>query len=83
VLKVKEETSLSFSLSGEVGCEELESCIKKAGIWGDVSALNLSRLAKLLMNEDLEEKARHELLQYAKKVCKVDVRMKKKDENEY
>ena len=62
--------------------KELEEFIKEAGIWNDVSGLNLTRLTKILEDEDLDNKIREGLLKFAEEVYKVDVRLVKKREPE-
>lgn len=78
VLKVIEETVLSFPKSGEEGREALEKCIKKAGIWEDVSGLNLARLNKLIDEEVLKKKTQNGLLKFAAEELEVSVRFIKK-----
>lgn len=83
ILKVTSENTLAFPKSGEDGREDLEDCIKKAGIWDEVSGLNLSRLVKLIKEEKLDEKNRNALMKYADEVDDVNVRLlKKKNEDE-
>jgi putative RecB family exonuclease len=79
-LKVTEETALSFPRSGEDNRDALEVCIKKAGIWEKVSGLNLSRLVKLIENEDIDTKTKNRLLRFAEEVDKFDIRLIKKRE---
>jgi len=75
MLKVIEETVLNFPKAGEEGREELERCIKKAGVWAEVSGLNLARLVKLIENEDLDRKIKNGLLKFAEEVEEVNVRL--------
>jgi putative RecB family exonuclease len=82
ILKVIEETILSFPKSGEEGREELEGCIKNAGIWEEVSGLNLARLAKLIENEEINKKVRNGLLKFAEEVDGVKVRLAKRRNEE-
>lgn len=79
-LKITEETTLSFPRSGEADREALERCVKKAGIWEEVSGLNLSRLVRLIEDEDLDRKTKIRLLRFAEKVEKVGIRLGKKRE---
>ena len=80
LLKITEETTLSFPRSGDVDREALERCVKKAEIWEDVSGLNLSRLVRLIEDEDLDKKIKIRLLRFAEKVEKVGIRLVKKRE---
>jgi putative RecB family exonuclease len=83
MLKVIEETIFNFPKAGEEGREELERCIKKAGIWEDVSGLNLAKLSRLIEDENLYIKVINRLLRFAEEVAEVKVRlMKKKDSEE-
>jgi putative RecB family exonuclease len=82
VLKIVEKTSWAFPLSGEEGREELERFIRKAGLWEEASILNLSRLAKLLDNEDLDQGLREELLGFAEEEDKTNVKLIGKAESE-
>lgn len=82
MLRISEDNILQFPRADEEGREELEEFIKKAGIWDDVSGLNLSRLMKLLDNEDLNNKIRSGLLKFAEEKDKVRVRLVKKREDE-
>jgi putative RecB family exonuclease len=77
-LKITEETTLSFPHSGEDDREALERCIKKAGIWEEVSGLNLSRLVKLIENEDIDTKTRNRLMRFAEEMEAVNVRLVKR-----
>lgn len=69
---------LSFPKSGEEGREELEKHVKKAGIWEEVSGLNLSRLAKILEDDNLDSRIRKQLLKFAEEVKETNVRLVKK-----
>jgi putative RecB family exonuclease len=83
LLKITEETTLSFPRSGEDDREALERCIKKAGIWEEVSGLNLSRLVRLIEDEALDQRIRNRLMRFAEEVGEVKVRLiRKKIEEE-
>jgi len=82
VLKIVEKTVLQFLRSGEEGREALEKFIKKAGIWEDVSGLNLSRLSKLVKDEMFDKKTIASLLKFAEEVPDVKVKLTKKREDE-
>ena len=82
ILKIVEKTVLQFLHSGEEGREELETYIKKIGIWEDVSGLNLARLTKLVSDEALDKRTITNLLKYAEEVPGVKVRLVKKREVE-
>jgi len=81
-LKITEEEVLQFPKSGEEGREELERYVKKAGIWEDVSGLNLVRLAKILEDDNLDNKIKNGFLKFAEEVDEVKVRLvKRKNED--
>jgi len=82
ILRVTEETVFNFPRSGEERREELEKYIKKAGIWEDVSGLNLARLNKVIYNDELDKKTRNGLLKLAKETDEVRVRLVKKESEE-
>ena len=64
------------------GREELEKYIKKAGIWEEVSLLNLARLSKMIEDKELDKKIKNGLLKFAEEVDAVKVRLVKKKEEE-
>ncbi|MGD0275841.1 MAG: PD-(D/E)XK nuclease family protein [Syntrophales bacterium] len=78
ILKITEENSLTFPRSGEDRREELEDCIKKAGIWDHVSGLNLSRLVKYVCNEGLDRKTKDQLMRFAEDVSELNVKLLKR-----
>jgi len=82
IVKVIEETVLSFPKSGEEGREELEKCIKRAGKWEQVSGLNLARLNKLIENEEIDQRTRNRLMRFAEEVKEVNVKLIKKEVEE-
>jgi putative RecB family exonuclease len=82
ILNVIEETVLNFPKAGEELREALEKCIKKAGIWEEVSGLNLSRLIRLIENEDIDTKTRNSLMRFAKEVEKINIKLRKKKEED-
>ncbi len=77
-LKVTEEEVLSFPKSGDEGREALERFIKKAGIWEDVSGLNLARLSRMVEDEVLDKKTQNGLLKFAEMEEQMSVKMVKK-----
>ena len=81
-LKITEAEGLSFPKSGEEGREELEMYVKKSGIWEEVSGLNLSRLAKILEDDNLDNKIKNGLLKFAEEVEETNVRLVKKKKGE-
>lgn len=82
-LKITEKTVLQFLHSGEEGREEFEMYIKKAGIWEDVSGLNLAKLSKLVNEGALDKKIITGLLKFAEKIQDIKVKLvKKKEDNE-
>lgn len=78
ILKVIEETVLSFPKVGEQGRDELEKCIKKAGIWEEVSVLNLARLIRMIEDDDLDTKTVNRLIRFGEECVDVSVRLLKK-----
>lgn len=81
MLKVIEETVINFPKAGEELREELEKCIKKGGIWEEVSGLNLAKLDRLIEDEALDQRTRNRLMRFAEEVEEVKVRLvKKRDE---
>lgn len=80
MLRITEENGLAFPRSGEERREELERFIKKAGIWDEVSGLNLARLSKILEDDKLDSRIKNGLLKFAEKVDGVKVRLVKKRE---
>lgn len=82
MLKVLEKTGLAFPCAGEEGREELEKYVKKAGIWEEVSGLNVSRLAKILEDDNLDSRIRKQLLKFAEEVEETKVRLVKKKAEE-
>jgi putative RecB family exonuclease len=82
MLRITEDTVLSFPRSGEESREELESCIKNAGIWEEVSGLNLARLQKFLDDKELDKKIRNGLLKFTEEIEKTSVRLVKRREEE-
>jgi putative RecB family exonuclease len=81
-LRITEEKVLQFLRSGEEGREELEEYIRKAGIWEEVSGLNLKRLARIVEDETVDKKIINGLLQFAEEVNKINLRLVKKREDE-
>jgi len=81
-LKITEEEVLQFPKSGEEGREELERYVKKAGIWEDISGLNLVRLAKILEDDNLDSRIRKQVLKFAEEVEETNVRLVKKKAGE-
>ncbi len=82
VLKVSEVSSPAFPGAGAEGRAELEECIRKAGIWDEVSVLSLPRLVKMVREGKVDRDTGETLMKYAEEVCKASVRLvKKKEEN--
>ena len=81
-LRISKDTVLQFPLANEEDREELEQFIKKAGIWEEVSGLNLARLNKCIQDERLKPKIRKGLLKFADEIDKVSVRLMKKRDRE-
>lgn len=78
MLKISECKGVQFPLAKEDGREDLEAFIKRSGIWDEVSGLNISRLVKLLDNEDLDVKIRNGLLKFAEEKDSARVKLVKK-----
>lgn len=81
-LRISEDTKFQFPRAYEEGREELEKFIKKAGMWEELSVLNIRRLEKIIEDEDLDNKIRNGLSKFAGEVDKVSVRLVKKREEE-
>lgn len=81
-LKIIEEAVLEFPHSREEGREDLERYIKKAGIWENVSGLNLSRLAKMVENGEFDHRIMKGLSKFAEQRDSVSVRLVKKRKEE-
>ncbi len=81
-MRIIEEKGLQFPRSGEEGREEFERYLKKAGIWEDVSGLNLSRLVKIVEEGEIDNKIRKGILKFGAEMDKVNVRLIKKREIE-
>jgi putative RecB family exonuclease len=81
-LRISEDMAYQFPLSGEEGRKELEQFIKKAGIWEEVSGLNLAKLQKFLDDEELDKKIRNGLLKFAEEIENTSLRLVKKREKE-
>lgn len=82
MLRITEDTVLYFPHSGEDGREDLERCIKKVGIWEDVSGLNLARLVKMIDDGELDKRTRNRLMRFAEEVEEVNVRLVKRRNEE-
>jgi putative RecB family exonuclease len=82
MLKISEGKGYQFPRSQEEGREDLEKFIKKAGMWEQLSMLNIRRLEKVVEDEDLNQKIRNDLLKFAEESDKVSVRLVKKREEE-
>ena len=81
-LRITEEKVLQFLRAGEDGRKELEEYVRKAGIWEEVSGLNLKRLARIVEDETVDKKIINGLLQFAEEVNKTNLRLVKKREDE-
>ncbi|MBM4305949.1 MAG: PD-(D/E)XK nuclease family protein [Deltaproteobacteria bacterium] len=82
LLKIVESEGLQFPQSKQEGRNELEEYIKKAGIWDQVSGLNLSRLSKMIEEETFDKKITDQLLKYGERIAKTTVRLSKKKEED-
>ena len=81
-LRISEKMAYQFPRSNEEGREELEQFVKKAGIWEDVSGLNLARLQKCLDDEELDKKIKDGLIKFAEEVNDVKMRLVKKNKED-
>jgi putative RecB family exonuclease len=81
-LRITEEKVLQFLRAGEDGREELEEYVRKAGIWEEVSGLNLKRLARIVEDGAVDKKIINGLLKFAEEVNKTNVRLVKTREDE-
>jgi len=84
MLKILEDTVIQFPRAEEEGREKLEEFIKKVGMWDEVSGLILSRLQKIINDDDLDKQIRNGLLKFAEEMdrVRVNVRLVKKREEE-
>jgi putative RecB family exonuclease len=77
-LSVKASMVLDFPKAGDEKRPELEACLKKLGVWEQVSGLTLTRLAQLAKDENIYEKTRKQLMKYAQEIERMSVRLVKK-----
>jgi putative RecB family exonuclease len=83
LLKVVESEDLKFPHANGEKRGELEECVKKAGIWEQVSSLNLPTLSKMVKEETFDKKIMDQLLKFGERKTKTSVRLtKKKAEDE-
>jgi putative RecB family exonuclease len=82
LLKIVESEVLQFPHTDEEERDELEEYIKKAGIWEQVSGLNLSTLSKMIKEETFEKKILDRLLKFGEKILKTSVKLAKKKVDE-
>jgi len=78
LLKIVESEALQFPLANEEKRDELEEYVKKAGIWDQVSGLNLSALSKMVKEETFEKKIMDRLLKFGERITKTSVKLAKK-----
>jgi hypothetical protein len=81
-LRISEDTKFQFPRADEEGREALERFIKKAGMWEELSLLNIRRLEKIIEEEELDKKVQDRLLKFAEEIEKTSVRLVKKREEE-
>ena len=82
LLKIVESGAIQFPRTDEERRNELEEYIKKAGIWDQVSGLNLSTLSKMVKEETFEKKIMDTLLNFAERITKTSVKLAKKKVDE-
>ena len=75
MLKILEESVISFPGSGDEGREDLENIIKKAGLWESVSGLNLSRLNKAIDEQSIEPDVIRKIIELGVTTEKISVRL--------
>lgn len=78
LLRIIEKTTLDFPKAGDENRESLETILKSAGIWEIVSVLNLSRLSKAILDDEVAPEIREDLLKYATQTDKSSVKLSKK-----
>jgi putative RecB family exonuclease len=78
LLRIVEDEIFQFPHANEEERHELEEYVKKAGIWEQVSGLNLSRLSKMVDEETFEKKIMARLLKFGERITKTSVRLTKK-----
>jgi len=81
LLKVSEEQVLQFPRAKEERRDELESYLRKVGLWPDVTTLNLSKLEKMVQEETVESETLERLRKFAEESTKHSVRLVKKRES--
>ena len=82
LLKIVESEAFQFPRTDEEKRNELEEYVKRAGIWDQVSGLNLSRLSKMVEEEALEKKIMGQLLKFGERITKTSVKLAKKKVDE-
>jgi putative RecB family exonuclease len=78
LLRVVESEDLKFPHTNGEKRGELEECVKKAGIWEQVSSLNLPTLSKMVKEETFDKKIMDQLLKFGERIKKTSVRLAKK-----
>ena len=81
-MRIVESEVLQFPLTNEEKREDLEEYVKKAGIWEQVSGLNVSTLSKMVEDETFEKTIVDRLLKFGERISKTSVKLAKKKVDE-
>ena len=81
-LKIDEKETFQLPHANQQERGELEEYVKKAGIWEQVSSLDLRTLSKMVEEETFEKKIIDRLLKFGEKTLKTSVRLAKKKVDE-
>lgn len=80
-LKITEKNILQFPSADEEGREEFERYIKKAGIWEEVSGISTTRLSKFIKSDDVDQKIKKGIMNFAEEIEKTSVWLVKRKEH--
>ena len=78
LLRIVESEDLKFPHVNGEKRGELEECVKKAGIWEQVSSLDLPTLSKMVKEETFDKKIMDQLLKFGERKTKTSVKLSKK-----
>ncbi|OGP88056.1 MAG: hypothetical protein A2156_01085 [Deltaproteobacteria bacterium RBG_16_48_10] len=78
LLKIIEDEVLRFPHANEEGRDEFEKCIKRVGIWEDVSGLDLRRLTKMFEMEEFDRRIINRLSHFAEILDQTSVKLVRK-----
>ncbi len=81
-LKVSEQTVYQFPRADGEERKELEEYIKVAGLWEDVSTLNLQKLNRIIQHEEVASTVKDGLIRFAELETKIVVKLVKSKDTE-